>query len=607
MTEALPIPAAPRLCDAVAEGLAALLPAAGRPGAARPGTLLHAAVARPAREDRALMALARSADLGLEDLLAVALAEAVERDPAIGQALRSLQGEGFGPWPSIGALARLAAACGLEREGTGAFAARAFALGLVVPGHDGCVPQAERTFRLSEAMALAMDLAPERPAILAATGLPDGWRAAAAEILAHLGTGPLCLSLRQGERADRRLFAAALAEAAGRRAVQLPGAPGPGTGAAAGLAGWLPVQELATEAGRRARLAPLPGYHGPRIVLAGREGGIEAEGLDVIDLDLPGVAPQTRAALWRAALPGTALPAALPHLRFGPDRIRAIAARARAGQGLRAAMGAELRADMEPHATLVPHDVGDADFAAEEALRAEFDLLCARCRPDIRAAPSPHRMPGVRALLSGPSGTGKTHACAWLATRLGLPLFKLDLSAVVSKYIGETEENLSRILDRAETADCVLLMDEADSLFGARTETKDSSDRFANNQTNYLLSRIEAFDGIVVMTTNGRDRFDEAFARRLDQIIEVPLPAARERRQIWRMCLGAGHGLSAAEINRLAAMVDLPGGHIRNIVRTAEVLALDAGRGLGMADIRTGIAQEFRKIGRSVTGAVAGL
>lgn len=232
----------------------------------------------------------------------------------------------------------------------------------------------------------------------------------------------------------------------------------------------------------------------------------------------------------------------------------------------------------------------------------ELDLLLARCRLSDRLADrGPAAGPpvkGVRALFSGPSGGGKTLACSWLATRLGLPLFKVDLASVVSKYIGETEENLSRLLDCAEAADLVLLFDEADSLFGARTETKDSSDRFANNQTNYLLSRIENFDGIVLLTTNGRQRLDNAFARRLDQVIEVPVPGPKERRAIWRATLPADHGLSAREMNRLAIALDLAGGHIRNIAQTAAILAIESGTPVGFAEIRRAAEVEYRKLGK---------
>ena len=146
--------------------------------------------------------------------------------------------------------------------------------------------------------------------------------------------------------------------------------------------------------------------------------------------------------------------------------------------------------------------------------------------------------PGVRALFTGPSGTGKTLAAGWIATRLGLPLYRVDLASVTSKYIGETEKNLAQLLARAEQAEVILFFDEADSLFGKRTDITDSNDRFANAQTNYLLQRIENYDGIVLLTSNSQARFDTAFARRIDFVIEFSQPAPEERRAIWLSHLG---------------------------------------------------------------------
>src|SRR5262249_53019123 len=157
--------------------------------------------------------------------------------------------------------------------------------------------------------------------------------------------------------------------------------------------------------------------------------------------------------------------------------------------------------------------------------------------------------PGVRALFTGPSGTGKTLAAGWLATRLGLPLYRVDLASVTSKYIGETEKNLARLLARAERTEALLLFDEADSLFGKRTEVREANDRFANAQTNYLLQRMETFDGIALLTSNSRARFDAAFARRLDMVIEFPPPAVSERRALWEAHLGANHLLTLQELN----------------------------------------------------------
>jgi len=203
-------------------------------------------------------------------------------------------------------------------------------------------------------------------------------------------------------------------------------------------------------------------------------------------------------------------------------------------------------------------------------------------------------------LLIGSSGTGKTLAAGWLATRLGLPLYRVDLAAVTSKYIGETEKNLAQLLSRAEHAEVILLFDEADSMFGKRTDVKDSNDRFANAQTNYLLQRIESFDGIVLLTSNSRSRFDPAFFRRLDAIVEFPAPGPAERRSLWQSHLGGSHQMSDGELNQLSAAADLLGGNIRNAVLTASLLARDSADQIGYRHILEALRDEYLKLGKQV-------
>jgi SpoVK/Ycf46/Vps4 family AAA+-type ATPase len=215
--------------------------------------------------------------------------------------------------------------------------------------------------------------------------------------------------------------------------------------------------------------------------------------------------------------------------------------------------------------------------------------------------------PGVRALLTGPPGTGKTLAASWLATALGLPLYRVDLAAVSSKYIGETERNLATLLNRAEASEVVLLFDEADALFGRRTDIRDSNDRFANAQTNYLLQRIEGYGGIVLLTANSRARFDPAFARRLDAVLEFELPGPAERRDLWLAHLGLRHGLADTALNSLASLPDLAGGHIRSAVLTAAAVAGSEARPLRLADLARGSAAEYRKLGRAEPPELAAL
>jgi SpoVK/Ycf46/Vps4 family AAA+-type ATPase len=179
-----------------------------------------------------------------------------------------------------------------------------------------------------------------------------------------------------------------------------------------------------------------------------------------------------------------------------------------------------------------------------------------------------------------------------------MPLYRVDLAAVNSKYIGETEKNLAQLLAHAEQAEVVLLFDEADAIFGKRTEVKEANDRFANAQTNYLLQRIESFDGVTLLTSNSKSRFDAAFMRRLDLIIEFPLPGPDERRALWLSHLGNGHSLGMSQVNQLAAAVDLGGGHIRNAVLSAAVQAQARGTPIAYSDLAIAISDEYRKLGK---------
>ncbi len=236
----------------------------------------------------------------------------------------------------------------------------------------------------------------------------------------------------------------------------------------------------------------------------------------------------------------------------------------------------------------------------------ELGLLLTRClaRADAGAQLGPllrgRLSHGVKALFIGASGTGKTLAAQWLADRLARPLVRVDLAAVVSKYIGETEKNLAHLLSRAEHLDAVLLFDEADSLFGARTDVKQANDRYANMQTNYLLQRLETFHGVAVLTSNSKARFDDAFLRRLDAVLQFPLPDVAERRTLWALHLGDAPALDAGVLSAVAALVDLPGGHIRNAVLTAALLARQRGidSPLDADDLREALALEYRKLGQ---------
>lgn len=209
---------------------------------------------------------------------------------------------------------------------------------------------------------------------------------------------------------------------------------------------------------------------------------------------------------------------------------------------------------------------------------------------------SPSR--GLVALFSGPSGTGKTLATEIIAGVLGLDVFKLDLSSVVSKYIGETEKNLEQIFDAASAGNLVLFFDEADALFGKRSEVKDARDRYANIEVSYLLQRLERYDGLVVLATNYEKNVDEAFVRRIHVRIEFALPGVDERRAIWLANLPSGAPVDGVDVDELARRFELSGGAIRNATVHAAFLAAAAGGPITMDVAVRGVARELRKMGR---------
>jgi SpoVK/Ycf46/Vps4 family AAA+-type ATPase len=181
---------------------------------------------------------------------------------------------------------------------------------------------------------------------------------------------------------------------------------------------------------------------------------------------------------------------------------------------------------------------------------------------------------GLSALFSGPPGTGKTMVAGLLATELGLDLYQIDTSRLVSKWIGETEKNLARLFDAAAAGHAILLFDEADSLFAKRTDVKSSNDRYANLEVNYLLQRMESFDGISILTTNLEASVDEAFRRRLAFRIAFPLPEVDERERLWRAMLPANAAVGGPlDFRDLAQRFVMSGGYIRNAALRAAYLA----------------------------------
>ena len=204
---------------------------------------------------------------------------------------------------------------------------------------------------------------------------------------------------------------------------------------------------------------------------------------------------------------------------------------------------------------------------------------------------------GISALFYGSSGTGKTMAAEVLANEFRLDLFRIDLSRVVSKYIGETEKNLRRIFDAAETGSAILLFDEADALFGKRTEVKDSHDRHANIEVSYLLQRMEAYQGLAILTTNFQSALDTAFERRFRFVVAFPLPEASSRTEIWQRIFPSQTPTQGLDYQKLGQL-KVAGGNIRNIALNAAFLAADADEPVMMKHILQAAQGEYLKLKR---------
>ncbi len=216
---------------------------------------------------------------------------------------------------------------------------------------------------------------------------------------------------------------------------------------------------------------------------------------------------------------------------------------------------------------------------------------------------------GISVLFSGPPGTGKTMAAEVLAIELDLPMYRIDLSQVVNKYIGETEKNLKRVFDAADVSDMILFFDEADSLFGRRTEVSDAHDRYANLEISYLLERMERFKGLAILATNRKKDLDEAFLRRLRYVIDFPLPDLQERKRIWQQVIPAHTDSSQVEFDFLAEHFQLPGGNIRSIVFNACLQSANGGAmgavkqepALAMKEIIVAVKREYEKLNRALS------
>jgi hypothetical protein len=579
----------------------------------------------PNDDDAPLIGLADRMGLNQVELLAIALAAAVETDMMAGRAIAHVQAPVGGSRPSVGligsAFAPLAVSGSpIENLLTGA-AVQSGMLSLLNEGSPVC----ERPVSVPLALCLALrghdsgwpgvTLGHTPP-----TELPTHFREDAERHATALASGGThALTLRSSSALEGRSVAGAIAEALGRRPLFIESMGSlTGLGPYLILRNLLPVFCVELAPAERKTLPALAGYDGPKLALCGPEGSVDFGGEPAGNwvIEIPG--REGRASLWRSATDNSDLADQLAkHHRHGFGRIAHLArlAQDRAVLAGRNRIEAEdvwsaswiaEGAGLEALAQPLRDKISDDALVTTPNLRRDLERLRVRCLwrdglADVLGVSAVTRYrPGVLALFTGPSGTGKTLAAGWLATRLALPLYRVDLASVTSKYVGETEKNLAQLLARAEQAEVVLLFDEADSMFARRTEVRDANDRFANAQTNYLLQRLETFDGIAILTSNSRARFDSAFARRLDVAIEFPLPGPQERRAIWESHLGRAHELTVSDLNQLAVTADLSGGNIRNAVLAAAVSARAAERTIVYTDVIGGLANEYRKLGRQM-------
>ena len=280
---------------------------------------------------------------------------------------------------------------------------------------------------------------------------------------------------------------------------------------------------------------------------------------------------------------------------------------------LRAGARAQNSAGLERLARRIEPGVGWDDLVLAAPTQEALLELAARARrrgqvlDEWGMRPGGGRGRGITVLFGGDSGTGKTMSAEVVAGDLGLDLYTVNLATVVDKYVGETEKNLERIFVEADGVNAVLLFDEADALFGKRSEVRDANDRYANIEVAYLLQRMESFDGLAILATNLRANVDEAFARRLDMVVDFPSPDEELRLRLWDKCLAPGVPRDDdIDLAFCAKAFEVSGGNIRSIAVTAAYLAAEAGRPVTMADLMRAVQREYRKLGRLIVPAEFG-
>ncbi len=559
-----------------------------------------------------------------------------DEDPRFGVVFDWLQGEIGQKRPTAGLLAAWWDGA-LASTSVHAQARRLHELGLIQPVHaDG--PRVERSFQIAPAMwdAARGDVHDEPAGGLHHTpanrlvslgdliGVPD-LLTSLSRLPSLIAAGECDAVVIRGPRHNGRgTVAGALARALGRGLLEIRGPLRPDDerwrtlGPLATLLQAVPLLRLDIGPGEAADVPRLHGSDAPLAIVLGRHGGVTGSAVErAIALFVDPPNPAARARHWAAACeetPVDAIDHVAERFRLTAGNIRRAARIARSRARL-AGRTAITSADVQDAArtlnrealdALATHVTTPADWshvAVAPHTRRELAELERRCRVRERlgAAVGPALAPqltcGVRALLSGPSGVGKSMVARALATSLQMDLYVVNIAAILNKYVGETEKNLNDLFARAEELDVMLLLDEGDALLTARTSVSSANDRYANFETNFLLQRIESFEGILVITSNAAERIDGAFQRRLDIVIEFTAPEPPERLAIWDVHLPENHSVPYAALAEVASRCVMTGGQIRNAVLHAGALAIDEGGRVTAAHVQAAVEREYRKAG----------
>ena len=596
-------------------------------GSALPRSLVERFGLSPFEADVVLIALAPEIDLRYERLFAYLNDDATRKRPTIDLLLTLLGGTRATRLAQRGVFAAGAALLrhGLIRLGDeSALLARSVRLDECVTRHilgdGGLDNELMRGGRVVEAPAIGLDLV--------ATAAPDrrvvsAWLAGAAQEARHDGrplvlVGPRASGKRQAAEAFAAYLGAALLVARPERT--------PAMAARLRLEAALSRALLYVEAPSEEELEVLTAP-GPARVVLGTDRGGAIRGLPQARLEAPPL--EVRRARWRDQLREHGQVVDVPAIdrvaaRFEigihqiDGAVEALARRPPGGGSLPVEareLLAAARSQCAPAPALAEEIVprrGWNDIVLAPGALQQLRALCARVehREQILGAwgfgAKLANGLGTNALFAGPSGTGKTLAAEIIAADLGVPLFKVNLANVVSKYIGETEKNLQAIFEAAEESHAALFFDEADSLFGKRSAVRDSHDRYANLEISYLLQRMESYRGLAILATNLLQNLDEAFVRRLAFTIHFPLPGEKERERIWRNIWPSAAPLCGdVDAASLAAAHKLSGGAIRNAALAAAFLAHAEGR-IGRQHVEQAVQREYQKLGKRAAGAQVG-